>query len=164
MESGGSKTFKALDAAERVAVLNLAAKTDFRMFGSVEVLTLLNQHRETPFYSARFGGGLPPRPKPEGPPAEIHESERIYVTKLLAAYDERYTGIDTVAAAEAHAKAAGHFRRQRESFFRAEALKSFARDSVPSVRSRASRTSSMTRSSRRARRTMSMGWSAFVRR
>jgi hypothetical protein len=128
---GDSKTFKALVPEEREAVLKLASATDFRMFTSVEVLNLLDQHRETPFYAARFGGGLPPRPKPQGPPTEVHQDELVYVEKLLAAYDERYASIDTVAAAEAHDKAASHFRRQRESFFRAEALKSFARDSVP---------------------------------
>lgn len=52
---------------------------DFRIFRVPSPRWVLDQHRKTRFYNGRFGGGLPPRPKPEEPPEEITEHEKTYV-------------------------------------------------------------------------------------
>lgn len=130
VESGSAKPFVELDDDTRSAVYALASATDFSMFGSVEVLALVDQHRATPYYAARFGGGLPTRPAPEDPPQAVAPEELVYLTKLVDAYRERYVTVDTIASAELHDKAGVHLQRQRESFFRAEALRTFARDQV----------------------------------
>jgi hypothetical protein len=130
VESSGAKPFKELDDDTRSAVHALASVTDFSMFGSVEVLALIDQHEATPYYAARFGGGLPARPAPEDPPQTISADELVYLRKLVDAYQERYVTVDSIASAEVHPKAGTHLQRQRESFFRAEALRTFARDQV----------------------------------
>jgi hypothetical protein len=130
VESGAAKPFKELDDGTRSAVHALASATDFSLFGSVEVLALIDQHKATPYYAARFGGGLPARPASENPPPKVGPEELVYLTKLVDAYQERYVTVDTLTSAEVHDKARGHLRRQRESFFRAEALRAFARDQV----------------------------------
>ncbi|WP_324014429.1 ABC-three component system protein [Microbacterium sp. JZ37] len=130
VESSTAKPFRELDSKDRSAVRALATATDFSMFGSVEVLALIDQHRMTPYHSARFGGGLPARPASEGPPQEVGPQELVYLTKLVHAYQERYSTVATIASAEVHDKAGVHLQRQRESFFRAEALRTFARDRV----------------------------------
>jgi hypothetical protein len=130
VESRTSKPFKELDDDTRSAVHALASTTDFSLFGSVEVLALIDQHKTTPYYPARFGGGLPARPASENPPSEVGPEELVYLTKLVEAYQERYVTVDTIASAEVHDKAGAHLQRQRESFFRAEALRAFARDQV----------------------------------
>ncbi|MFB7251237.1 ABC-three component system protein [Microbacterium sp. NPDC056234] len=131
VESSETKPFKELDQATRDAVHALASVTDFSMFGSIEVLALLDQHALTPYSAARFGGGLPNRPVAEDPPSQVLINEQVYVRKLVDAYQERYSVVDSIPTAQAHEKAGAHFKRQRESFFRAEALRNFARDSVP---------------------------------
>lgn len=129
--SGVSKPFKGLDDSTRGAVYALASVTDFSLFGSIEVLALIDQHASTPYHAARFGGGLPNRPASPTPPSEVRPGEMVYVRKLVDAYQERYVTVDSISSAEAHHLAGKHFQRQRESFFRADALRSFARDSVP---------------------------------
>lgn len=130
VESSMAKPFRELENDTRSAVHALASATDFSMFGTVEVLALLDQHKSTPYYAARFGGGLPARPTSEDPPQTVHPEELVYLTKLVDAYQERYPAVDSIASAGVHAKAGSHLQRQRESFFRAEALRTFARDQV----------------------------------
>lgn len=131
VESRNSKPFKELDQTTRNEVLSLARGTDFSMFGTIEVLTLIDQHSLTPYHAARFGGGLPSRPASDPPPDGVLSGEMVYVRKLVGAYQERYEAVNSIPAAEAHEWAGRHLRRQRETFFRAEALRGFARDSVP---------------------------------
>jgi len=61
---------------------------DFRVFRVPTPCWILDQHRKTRYYNGRFGGGLPPRPRPETPPEEIAEREKTYVDRLLEAYAE----------------------------------------------------------------------------
>lgn len=130
VESSVAKHFKELDDDTRSAVHALASTTDFSMFGAVEVLALLDQHKATPYYAARFGGGLPDRPSSEDPLPTVRPEELVYLTKLVDAYQERYVTVDSIASAGVHTKASAHLQRQRESFFRAESLRAFARDKV----------------------------------
>jgi hypothetical protein len=92
---------------------------------------LIEQHRSSPYFISRFGGGLPARPVPESPPEEIHVSESGYVTQLLAAYaDHTKKTVADIAALKAWQSLANHFSRQRESFYHAESFRIFVRDKV----------------------------------
>lgn len=110
----------------------LAEATDFAMFQSVEVLDALETHRKTPYYVARFGGPLASRPAVGQPPEDLGETEVRYVEQLIDVYTERYPA-RTFAAVELSSDpvVGEHFRRQRISFYSAEALRLYARDSVP---------------------------------
>lgn len=106
---------------------------DFRMFKAMSPETLIDQHRQTPWHAFRFGGGLQRRPDPPDPPAAIHASEVRYVAQLCAAYGSHINvPIPDPSALSSHPEYESHFRRQREAFYRAESLKEFERDTVPS--------------------------------
>lgn len=104
---------------------------DFSIFEAKTALELVDDHRVTSVYAARFGGGLPPRPVAGKPPATVASTESRYVTQLLSAYGEHTGTTVTDPAAVAQPKLKEHFRRQREAFYEAEALRVFARDTVP---------------------------------
>lgn len=113
-------------------VRTLAAATDFTMFQSVEILDALETHRSTPYFAARFGSPLPPRPGHSGPDEAIGAHETRYVEQLIEVYSEKEpTETFTADTVSAHAGFGVHFQRQRESFYSAEALRLYARDSVP---------------------------------
>jgi hypothetical protein len=106
-------------------------KFDFSIFKPHSTREVIEQHRQSPYFIARFGGGLPPRPLPEGPPEEIHIDESGYVTQLLAAYgDHKKEAVPDIAALKAWQPLADHFSRQRESFYHAESFRIFVRDKV----------------------------------
>lgn len=104
---------------------------DFSIFDAKTALQLVDEHRATPVHTARFGGGLKPRPASDKPPETVAPAESRYVTQLLGAYGE-HTGTPVAdPSALSPAKLKDHFRRQREAFYEAESLRVFARDSVP---------------------------------
>jgi hypothetical protein len=105
---------------------------DFSIFDAKTSLQLVEDHRKTPSFAARFGGGLPARPAASEPPAAIAGHESRYIGKLLDAYaDHTKTVITEPGELKGNAKLNAHFGRQREAFYQAEALRVFARDSVP---------------------------------
>jgi hypothetical protein len=120
----------AVEIVERIR--EFAAATDFSIFESVEILDALETHRKTPYYTARFGGPLPNRPAIGMPPEEVGDHETRYVRTLVEGYIEQQPD-DPVdeSAPSAHPRFGGHFQRQRISFYSAEALRLYARDSVP---------------------------------
>lgn len=103
---------------------------DFSRIGHLPTLRLIEQHQKTPYFAVRFGLGLPARPVPPAPPAEIASGETRYVAQLLEAYgDNQKTIYGTPdALTPGHQR---HLRRARENFYCAEALRSFSRDSLP---------------------------------
>jgi hypothetical protein len=105
---------------------------DFSIFTQKSLLELIDEHRATPFFAARFGGGLKPRPSPDAPPEAVQTHESRYVEQLYEAYSDhrntKVTEINGLTAWPTHVK---HFHRQREHFYHAEALRNFARDTVP---------------------------------
>ena len=103
---------------------------DFSMFRHVPVLTLIAGHARTRYHAARFGGGLPARKASPKPPTEIARGEVRYVQQLLDAYgDNLKTAIgDPQQLTGVHRR---HFVRARESFYCAEALRTFSRDNLP---------------------------------
>ena len=104
---------------------------NFGIFKPIAIRDVIEQHRSSPYFLGRFGGGLPARPKPSDPPEEIQAHESKYVSKLLEAYgDHESVEISECAALKNFAKLDQHFRRQREAFFHAESLRVFVRDKV----------------------------------
>lgn len=104
---------------------------NFSIFDAKTALQLVDDHRTSPVHAARFGGGLPVRYASGKPPKEVAIVESRYVTQLLRAYGEHTGTTVTDHSALAAPKLKEHFRRQREAFYEAEALRVFARDSVP---------------------------------
>lgn len=116
----------------RDKVKTLAEATDFALFQSVELPDALETHRTTPYYVGRFGAPVPPRPGHDAPPGEVGAHEARYVAQLIEVYAEKEpTETFAVATVSSHGKFGSHFQRQRESFYSAEALRLYARDSVP---------------------------------
>ena len=106
---------------------------DFSIFTERSALEIIAEHRPTPYFAARFGGGLPDRPRAVPvPPYQPDESGSRYVQQLFEAYgDHTKSNVVDLACLTVRSDLAEHFHRQRESFFHAEALRNFARDSVP---------------------------------
>jgi hypothetical protein len=112
------------------ALLSHIEGIDFSIFGYVPVLEVIKQHIKTPYFTPRFGLGLPPRPAAAPPPAEPTPEETRYVEQLFEAYSdnrkEPLTKTDELP--EILLK---HYHRSRESFYSAEALRNFSRDKLP---------------------------------
>ncbi len=122
----------ALQLAELQQVRDLAGKTDFSLFRSMKLLDALDLHRKTQYYVARFGGPMPGRPPIAPPPEDVAPIEKRYVTQLVKVYEEQSPGEQLKQGALAiHPTHGDHFKRQRISFYSAEALRLHARDSVP---------------------------------
>jgi hypothetical protein len=127
----GDSLVKGLTAVEVDSVAKLAAKTDFSMFASVQFEDMIATHRLTHYYPIRFGGPLNERPA-DRPLPNLSSAESVYVEQLLAVYVEKYPGTGVSAANVAqHKDTSDHFRRQRVTFYQAEALRKFAESSVP---------------------------------
>lgn len=110
----------------------LAESSDFSIFRSIELNEMLDLHRKTPYYTARFGTALPARPPVGQTPETPSQSEASYIKKLVDVYNEQDpASCSDVDSIHAHAKHGPHLQRQREAFYSAEALRLYARDSVP---------------------------------
>jgi hypothetical protein len=105
---------------------------DFSLFDSVNNLELIEDYRNTPYYSARFGGALKPRPAAAEPPWLIDPTESRYIEQLLSAYAEHSKKpVSDPSVLKTFPKLHEHFKRQREAFYHAESLRVFARETVP---------------------------------
>lgn len=117
-----------LDASLRAHINGL----DFSIFEAVPPLRIIDQHAKTRWYAARFGGGLPARPKVVAPPDSVAAHEVTYVRSLLDAYGEYLKcALSTVADLGAHDDLREHFNDARLEFYSAEALRAFSRDTLP---------------------------------
>lgn len=106
-------------------------KFDFSIFRAITPRELIDEHRKTPFFISRFGGGLPARPKPDDPPEDIHPDESVYVGALFDAYaDHTKETVTDIAGLKKWKTLHEHFGRQRESFYHAELFRVFVRDKV----------------------------------
>lgn len=116
-------------SAELLAHLNTI---DFSIFGSIPPLTLIDQHRTTPWHVARFGGGLPLRPQPAIPPSKPAANEATYLRKIFEAYsDARGNAAACFADISAEPQYSGHYSDSRFEFYSAESLRGFSRDTLP---------------------------------
>jgi len=104
---------------------------DFARIKALSPLTLLEEHRQTPWYVARFGGGLPPRPAVLPAPPTIAATETIYVRALLDAYEDKLRATLASIADIPQGALVEHFSRSRQEFYNAEALRQFSKDNVP---------------------------------
>jgi hypothetical protein len=92
----------------------------------------VKKHEKTGYHAVRFGGGLPPRPVSAGPPPVPASHESRYLRQLLDAYgDHENTTYLDASALSGKSHLQQDFLRQRERFYHAEALRNFARDTVP---------------------------------
>lgn len=123
---------KSLGSAIKERVRGLAESTDFARFQSVQLVDALDLHRKTPYHVARFGGPLPDRPPIGAAPDEVAAHEKRYVAQLIEVYEELSPGEQFEQnGLSTHVIHGDHFKRQRISFYSAEALRLHARDSVP---------------------------------
>lgn len=105
---------------------------DFSIFTFKPTLDVIEEHRKTPYFATRFGGGLPDRPIVNTPPSEPDLTESRYLQQLLDAYgDHKGQLCSDASALSAWPELVDHFSRQREVFYHAESLRNFARDNVP---------------------------------
>ncbi|RPK69482.1 hypothetical protein EES45_36600 [Streptomyces sp. ADI97-07] len=127
-----SKLGMKLTPEVRGAVGELARATDFSMFSAQNLDEIVRLHATTPHHVRRFPERLKPRPGADPAPKDEKDHEAVYVRKLLAAYNEKHgLSLQTLQQARETERVRRHFTRQREAFFHAEALRLFARDSVP---------------------------------
>lgn len=104
----------------------------FKIFTFKTALDLIDEHRKTPYFSVRFGGGLADRPSAEKPPSVPASKESRYLQQLFEAYsDHKKQTVLTLSTLAKWPPVEEHYHRQRELFYHAESLRSFARDSVP---------------------------------
>lgn len=109
------------------------ADFNFDCFSSISPHRLIDGHAKTRWYASRFGGGLPPRPAPELPPAQPAAHEAPYVRALLDAYaDHLKQPVAEVHDLPPASQLADHFDDARREFYSAEALRAFSRDTLPS--------------------------------
>ncbi|MGO7151885.1 ABC-three component system protein [Rhizobium leguminosarum] len=105
---------------------------DYSTFTYVNPLEVVDEHRLTPYFAARFGGGLTGRPTTESPPSVPADDESRYLHHLFDAYgDNKKTTLAEAEDLGPWPELATHYHRQRESFYHAESLRNFARDTVP---------------------------------
>jgi hypothetical protein len=113
------------------SLTNHIKRMDFSIFTAISPLTLIEEHRSTPWYTARFGGGLPPRSNATPPPKSIAANETNYVRALLDAYEDHLRivlgNVDDLSDEDL----INHFSRSRREFYSAESLREFSRDNVP---------------------------------
>lgn len=105
---------------------------DFSIFTFKPTLDVIDEHRKTPYFATRFGGGLPDRFSVSAPPEKPDPTESRYLQHLLDAYGDHkgQPCADTTALA-VWPELSEHLNRQREVFYHAESLRNFARDNVP---------------------------------
>ncbi|WP_254511392.1 ABC-three component system protein [Anatilimnocola floriformis] len=103
----------------------------FEIVSFVPVLKLIEEHRATPWYVYRFGGGLPQRPTPQTPPDSCTALEIPYVAALLLAYSENLGETVEHALIAKWPTLETHFKLSRASFYSAESLRAFSRDHLP---------------------------------
>ena len=105
---------------------------DFEIFTFMTALEAIDEHRKTPYYTTRFGGGLPDRPEATSPPETPEVSESRYTEQLFEAYaDHKKQNIVDLSTLDKWPDLVKHYHRQREYFYYAESLRNFARDTVP---------------------------------
>lgn len=104
---------------------------DFSIFEYKPVHEVIEEHRETPFFYSRFGGGLPDRPQSTVPPDTPQANESRYISQLFEAYSDKENLTVTADNLVNFGRLQQHLERERVSFFHAESLELFVRDIVP---------------------------------
>lgn len=107
---------------------------NFSIFRAIGTHTMLKDIEKTKYYSAFFGGGFKnPRPLDREPDEKISLSEAVYTSELFQAYgDHLKKTVNSIENLKDSPKIVEHFKRQREDFYKAESLKDYAKESLPS--------------------------------
>lgn len=108
-------------------------KLDFSIFQTTPVLRIIEAHAKTRWHTARFGGGLPPRPEPLTLPPVPADNETGFVRELRRAYADHLKQeiADLDAGLGVHDDLREHFHDSRVEFYSAEVLRTFSRDTLP---------------------------------
>lgn len=105
---------------------------DFSIFKSLDPQELIEQHKQTRYFAARFGGGLQRRIKPTIPSFDNSEHSLRFIEQLLEAYSDHIkTNIKNLDDLKIYTEYFEHFNRNRNCFYWAEALSQFSRDNLP---------------------------------
>lgn len=105
---------------------------DFSIFSALSPHELIEQHSKTQYHSYVFGTQLKERPVSPKPPPEIETKETRYVQQIYEAFaDHLKCEIKDPSSFLQHKFLVSAFNHARESFYSAESLKEFARDSLP---------------------------------
>lgn len=105
---------------------------DYSIFEAIPPLRLIDAHRATRWHVARFGGGLPARPEVPKPPDDPTETEVVYVTQLLLAYEDHLKRpVSSLADLGGSSGLRAHYGESRRDFYSAESLRTFSRDTLP---------------------------------
>ncbi len=105
---------------------------DFKIFNALDPQEFIEQHKQTNYFAARFGGGLIKRPIPTIPAVGADTKDVRYVEQLFQAYgDLEAKKFNILDELKSHTVLYEHFNRQRECFYWAEALEKFSRDALP---------------------------------
>ena len=114
------------------ALADYVSKMDFSIFNTKPIMEIITEHAQTRWYPSRFGGGLRPRQKTAVTPEIIADHENLYVEKLLDAYSDKVKNeLKSAKDLESLPEELAHFSRQRNAFYSAEALRIYARESLP---------------------------------
>jgi hypothetical protein len=107
---------------------------DFSIFKSYDPQQLIDEHGQTSYHAARFGGGLQKRRQlAVNVPGGIQATESVYTTQLFKAYsDHTKTNIAEIGHLDDKEELLKHFNRQRLGYYSADSLNQFSRDTLPS--------------------------------
>ena len=105
---------------------------DYSIFTHKSQMDLIEEHSKTKYFVLRFGRGAKvKRKKPLLPKDEISKEEEqlVYIQELLKAYSSfKKEKIDKLEVLEKFEKLFNHFKEQRISFYFAEQLKQFGKE------------------------------------
>jgi hypothetical protein len=129
---GGLLSVAKKDIALAGALEKYVESFNFAIVKDMPPSKIIEEHRETRFYAARFGGGLVRLPPDKvDVPEDVLEQESRYVEQLLQAYASHASQeLKTKSDLEAFPLLKKHFDRQRNYFFLAEELRNFTRDNI----------------------------------
>lgn len=106
---------------------------DFSIVEYIPIEEIINEHIKTVYGKIRFGGQKISQPDKLNVPKNPTEQELPYISALLSAYSDadnkEYKSVKDIFENE---KYQNHLNRQRESFYCAETLKRFVRDTCTS--------------------------------
>lgn len=110
------------------ALKNYVQAYDFTSFGYASIDEVLDGHRRTAYWAARFDGALPSAPAGSAP-AVIAHGETVYVGKLLEVYSEQAgVSLESAKELEDHEQWKSDLQKQRIRFYDAEAFMAHYRD------------------------------------
>jgi len=112
-----------------VAFKNYITNFDFSIIKYYPIERILDEHLKTKYGYFRFGSQKIERPSQINVPQEHEDIELTYIKELFSVYSEtiRYK-ISSISDLTSFARYLNHFQNQRKSFFAAETIRRFVRD------------------------------------